>query len=158
MASSRQLGRKNSFWSIDLQRDHLSEEALLRATRGMEVAVCQDAEANNSRWSSNDSADPGYLGARCGNLGQLWDKHRKFLAALPSYLEYGGGRSRSYHCPCSGGMAEWRKKIGLDILHLVKCKHNYAQLSSLMQHCNSKNNVYHRGFKEYMKAMTDPER
>ena len=42
--------------------------------------------------------------------GQLQDEHHKFLAVLPSYLEYGGGRSRSYYCPCSREMAEMEEK------------------------------------------------
>ena len=121
----------------------------------MEVTVCQDTEDDTSRWSSNDSADPDYPGTRRGNVGQLWDKYREFLAALPAYVEYGREQSRTFHCPCSRGMAEWRRRINLKIPSLVKCGRQFTQLSVLMQHCNSKNNVYHRGFKEYLKAMTE---
>ena len=54
-------------------------------------------------------------------------------------------------------MTEWRKRTDLKIPPLVKYKHNFTQLSALMQHCNSKNDVYHRGFKEYVREMTEPE-
>ena len=125
----------------------------MRATRIMDVAVCQDTEDDHSGWSSNDSADPDYPSARRGNVGQLWDKHRKFLAALPAHLEYGGGQSRIFNCPCSRGMPEWRRKINLEIPPLVKCGRQFTQISALMQHCNSKNGVYHWGFKEYVEEM-----
>ena len=106
VAPPRQLGQKNNFWPIELQRNHLSEGALLRAMRVMEAAVCQDAEDDASGWSSDNSVDPNHPGAQRDNVGQLWDEHRKFLAALPAYLEYGGGRSRTFNCPYSKGMIE----------------------------------------------------
>ena len=62
----------------------------------MEAAVRQDARDDYAGWSSGDSADPDYPGARHANTGQLWDEHHKFFAALLSYLEYEGGRSQTY--------------------------------------------------------------
>ena len=94
MAPPGRPGRKNSFWSIELHRNHLSEGALLRATRVMEAAICQDAEDDASGWSNNDSTNPDHPGARHGNAGQLCDKHHTFLAALPAYLEYGEGNQK----------------------------------------------------------------
>ena len=43
----RRLGQTNSFWTIDLQHDHLSEGALLRAKHVIEAAVCQDTKYDN---------------------------------------------------------------------------------------------------------------
>ena len=113
VAPHRQPRREISFWPIELNRNHLSEGALARATRVMEVALCQEAEDNAAGWSSNDSGDHDYpgahhQGARHVNVGQLWDEHRTFLAALSAYLKYGGGLSRTYHCPCFRGMTDWR--------------------------------------------------
>ena len=124
----------------------------------MDSAMRQDTESDNSGWVNDNSADPEYPGSRTNNTGQMWDEHRKFLDALLSYLQYGGGRSRSYYCPCSGAMAEWRRSIGLTIPNSVKYKRSYVQLSSLTQHCNAKNDVYHWGFKEHTKAMIENKR
>ena len=62
----------------------------------MEAALCQEAEDGAAKWGSNNSSDydyPGahHQGAQRVNVGQLWDKRRTFLAALPAYLQYGGG-------------------------------------------------------------------
>ena len=61
----------------------------------MEAALRQEAEDDAAEWGSKDSSDYNYPGAyhqraRCVNVGQLWDEHRTFFAALPAYLEYGG--------------------------------------------------------------------
>ena len=94
VAQPRQPRPEISFWSIELNQDHLSEGALVRATRVIEAALCREAEYDTIGWSSNNSGDNNYpgahhLGTLHVNVGQLWDKHRMFLAALPAYLEYG---------------------------------------------------------------------
>ena len=98
----------------------------MRATRVMESALCQEAEDDTTRWSSVDSGDHDYPGARRVNVGQLWDEHRTFLATLPAYLEYGGARSRTYHYLCSRGMIEWRRRTDLKIPPLVKYKSQFT--------------------------------
>ena len=113
----------------------------------MEAALCQEAEDDAAEWDSNDSSDHDYSGvhhqgAQRVNVGQLWEEHSTFLAALSAYLQYGEGL-RTYHCPCSRGMTEWRRRIDLKIPPLVKCNMQFTQLSALMQHCNAKNDVYH---------------
>ena len=80
-----------SFWPIELNCDHLSEGALAGATRVMKAAFCQEAEYDAV--VSDNSGDHNYpgahhQGARRVNVGQLWDKHHTFLAALPAYLKY----------------------------------------------------------------------
>ena len=62
----------------------------------MEAAFCQESKDDAAKWGSNDSSDHDYLcayhqGTRRVNVGQLWDKHRTFLAALLAYLQYEGG-------------------------------------------------------------------
>ena len=52
-------------------------------------------------------------------------------------------------------MAEWRKHIDPDIPPFVKCGRQFTHLSDLMQHYKSKTDVCHRGFKEYVRAMTE---
>ena len=109
----------------------------------METALCQEAEDDTTGWSSDNSSEHDYPGAQRVNVGQLWDEHRMFLAALSSYIEYGGVQSRIYHCPCSRGVTEWRRRFDLEIPPLVKYKSQFTQLFALMQHFNSKNGVYH---------------
>ena len=60
----RQPRRENSFWMIELNHNHLSEGALVRAMRVMEAALCQEAEYDAAGWSSNNSGDHTYPGAR----------------------------------------------------------------------------------------------
>ena len=90
VAPSRQPKREISFWLIELNREHLSEGALVRTTRVMEASLCQEAEDDAARWSNDNSGDHDYPGARRINIGQLWDEHHTFLDTLPIYLEYGG--------------------------------------------------------------------
>ena len=142
----RQPRRGLSFWPIELNRDCFSDGALARGTRLTEAALRQDA-ADEAEWSSKDSDVYNYPGAhhQCANhrnAGQLWSEHHTFLAALPDYLQYGGG-SRTYHCPCSKGMAEWRRRIDLELPPLVICRKQFSTLPALMQHCHSNNDIYH---------------
>ena len=158
-APPRQPRREFSSWPIELNHNHLSERALVRATRVMEASLCQEAEDDAVEWSSEDSSNYNYPGAHhqgacCVKVGQLWDKHRTFLAALPAYLQYGEGL-RIYHCPCSRGMTELRRRINLKNLLIVRCNRQFTQPPALMQHCHVKNDVYYQGFREYVKAMTE---
>ena len=155
----RQPRRGLSFWPIELNCDRFSDGALARATRLIEAALRQNTDDEADEWSGKDSDDYGYPDAHHqranrGNAGQLWPEHCTFLAALPDYLQYGGG-SRTYHCPCSRGMAEWRRRIDLELPPLVICRKQFATLPALMQHCHSNNDIYHRGFREYVRAMTE---
>ena len=109
MAPPRQPTRGLSFWTIELSRDCFSDGALARAIQLIEAALQQDAE-DGAKWSSEDSDVYDYPGAyhqraNRANARQLWPEHGTFLAALPGYLQ-DGGESRTYHCPCSRGMAE----------------------------------------------------
>jgi hypothetical protein len=52
-------------------------------------------------------------------------------------------------------MSEWMKQVDLDIPSFVKYGRQFNHLSDLMQHCNSKTDVYHQGFKEYVGAMAE---
>ena len=145
---------------IELDCDRFSVGALTMATRVMEAALWQDTEDEAFKWGSDDNSDhdfPGVYhqgGTNRGNAGQLWPEHSTFLAALPNYLQYGGG-PRTYHCPCSRGMTEWRRRIYLKIPPFVICRRQVTTIPALMQHCHSNNDVYHRGFREYVKAMTE---
>ena len=51
VAPPRQPRRKISFWLTELNHDHLSEGALVRATRVMEAALCQDQKMTPSNGS-----------------------------------------------------------------------------------------------------------
>ena len=82
------------------------------------------------------------------------DEHVKFLSGLTAYLSYGGGRSNTYPCPCSGTTRERHKGINLDLPKGARCSDNFGELGPLLGHCRNKNDVYHSGFKEYVRIMT----
>ena len=95
VAPPRRPRREFSFWPIELDLGHFSEGALARATRVTEAALHQDAKDEAPKRGNEDSSDYDYPGAHHQranrvNVGQLWKKHRTFLAALPAYLQYGG--------------------------------------------------------------------
>ena len=56
-APPRQPRQEFSSWPIELNRNHLSEGALARATRVMESALCQDVDDGAFEWRSSDSSD-----------------------------------------------------------------------------------------------------
>ena len=99
-------------------------------------------ERDNANWNSNSSSlDKDYPGS--GTTIHLWDEHVRFLRGLPAYLCYGGGRSNSYHCPCSGTMKKWQKGINLTLPKEAQCSGNFTGLAPLLEHCKSKKDVYH---------------
>ena len=62
LAPPRRPTREFSFWTIELNRDHLSDGALARATRGMEAALYQNTKYEAFEWGNNGSRDYNYPG------------------------------------------------------------------------------------------------
>ena len=112
----------------------------------------RDSENLDNIHSNNEDEGKDYPGE--GNTIQLLDKHVKFLGGLPTYLSYGGGRSNTYHCACSGTTKEWRKGIHTDNLPKgTRCSGNFGELALLLDHCRDKNDVYHLGSEEYVRTL-----
>ena len=51
-------------------------------------------------------------------------------------------------------MKTWQEGINLDLPKGAQCSGNFTGLGPLLDHCVSKKDVYHSGFKEYMWIMT----
>ena len=135
---------------MELRNDHLRKEGLQKAKKAMLNALTKEKDDKN--WGSDSSGlGKDYPGS--GATVQLWDEHARFLRGLPAYLCYGGRRSNDYHCPCSRTMKKWQKGINLNLPKKRRCSGNFTGLVTLLDHCKSKKDVYHSGFKEYVRTI-----
>ena len=151
--ASKRRKLATDFWPVELRNDHLTKEGLQKTEKAMQNALSKEKEDNDWDGSNSSSSGKDHPGGQ--TTIQLWDEHARFLRALPAYLCYGERRSNNYHCTCSGITKKWQEGINLTLPRKTRCKDDFTGQAHLLNHYTNKKDVYHSGFEEYVRTVTD---